>query len=111
MKTADYYVEIGEKVRERRKKSEYSTEEMEIYREGMKKAYKDVIAMFVTAHTSAQKKTQFIGIFEKEGFSPEELCNFCQLEVNYFADTLSKALKRCLSQEKTLKALSQLTID
>ena len=111
MNTSDYYVKIGEKVRERRKKSEYSAEEMEIYREGMKKAYKDVLSMFITAHTSPKKKTQFIGIFEKEGFSPEELCNFCQLEVDYFADKLSKALKRCLSQEKTLNALSQLTID
>ena len=110
MNNSEYYQEIAEKVHERRKKSEYSPEEMEIYREGMKKAYKDIIAMFISAHTSGKKKKQFVGIFEKEGYSPEELCRFCKLEVDYFSDGLAKALRRCAQQEKTLSIFSQLQI-
>jgi len=111
MNTSEYFTKIGKEVHERRKKSEYSHEEMRIFREGKKQAYKDVISMFVAAHTSAKKKKEFVGIFEKETFSPEELCHFCELEVDYFSDALRKALKRCLSQQKTLDAFSQLTID
>jgi len=111
MNTQEYFRNISENVHKRRKKSEYSGQEMEIYREGMKQAYKNVLSMFIAVHTSKKRKQEFVGIFEKEGFTPEELCNFCQLEINYFADKLGKALKRCLSQERTLTALSQLTIE
>jgi hypothetical protein len=110
MNNSEYFTKIGEKVHERRKKSEYSREEMRIFREGKKQAYKDVIAMFIAAHTSAKKKKEFVGIFEKEGFTPEELCHFCELEVKYFSDGLKKALRRCAQQEKTLALFSQLQI-
>jgi len=110
MNTQEYYQAIGERVHERRKKSEYTAEEMEIFREGKKQAYKDVIAMFIAAHSSAKKKKQFVGIFEKKEFGPEELCHFCELEVRYFSDGLKNALKRCLQQEKTLALFSQLQI-
>ena len=110
MNEQEYFHAIGEKVQERRKKSEYSVEEMRIYREGKKQAYKDVLAMFIASHTSPKKRGEFIGVFDKETFSPEELCGFCQLEVTYFADKLAKALRRCQQQEKTLELFTQLQI-
>jgi hypothetical protein len=110
MNNSEYFQAIGKKVHEKRTKGEYSREEMRIFREGKKQAYKDVIAMFIAAHTSAKKKKEFVGIFEKGSFTPEELCHFCELEVKYFSDALSKALKRCLQQEKTLALFSQLQI-
>ena len=110
MNKSEYFTKIAETAYERRKKSEYNAQEMEIYREGMKTAYKNVLSMFIGAHTSAKKKKEFSGIFEKETFSPEELCDFCELEVNYFSDKLKKALRRCVQQQDMISQLSQLQI-
>ena len=110
MNEQEYFQAIGEMVHKKRKKSEYTVEEMRIYREGKAQAYKDVLSMFIARHTSPQKKGEFIGVFEKERFSAEELCHFCELEVEYFADNLRKALLRCRQQEKTLAVFSQLQI-
>lgn len=104
MKKDEYFQNIADLASERRKKSEYSKEEMGIYLEGKKDAYKEILRS-----TYPNKKIQ--DIWDEEKFSVQELQKYVEINIKDLQERLKKARKVYVSQTKLLRNLTQMSIE
>lgn len=98
----DYFKEIAEKVSERRKKSEYTKKELEIYYEGKSDAFIEILN---NIHPKGSD------IYDKYKFTHLELRDFCEMNIADFQSRLHKARQLFKSQSKLLRNLTQLSIE
>ena len=98
----EYLKEITEKVSERRKKSEYTKKELEIYYEGKSDAFIEILNKMYPEASD---------IYDKCKFTHLELRDFCEINVEDSQRRLHKARQLFKSQSKLLRNLTQLSIE
>lgn len=134
MNNHEYFKEISKTVHERRMKGELFAHEMEIFREGKKEAFREVLQLMGRKYTFASltKKCEHmlnflrlqkhggklatdetdISIWEKDIiWIPEELFGFIELNIQDYRMRLKKAREIHKLQAEMLAMASQLSID
>ena len=132
--STEYFKKISETVHERRMKGELSHNEMEIFREGKKEAFREVLQLMGTKYTFAsltkkcENMLKFLRLQKHGGklatdesdisiwendiiWVPEELFGFIELNIQDYRMRLKKAREIHKLQGEMLAMASQLSIN
>ena len=97
--TKEYFRDLAQEIHDRRvKKADYTPEELTIYHEAKKDAFREVLMLF--NQSSSEKRT-----YIESMWGEHELKNMIEIHIKSLNDKLALARRIFLSQQRELKKL------